>query len=230
MIYLTGDTHGRFERIGAFCDKMQTDRDDILIILGDAGINFHADARDNLRKEYLARLPITLFCIHGNHERRPESLDVYDEREWHGGQVFTEDRYPNILFAKDGEIYDLDGQKAIAIGGAYSIDKAWRVEGRSWWPDEQPSPKIKSRVEQVLEKRGWSIEIVLSHTTPLKYEPTEVFIRGVDQSKVDKSTEIWLDSIEDRLTYRKWYCGHYHTEKKIDRLQIMFNDYAALEP
>ena len=188
MIYLTGDTHGRFERIGAFCDKMQTDRDDILIILGDAGINFHADARDNLRKEYLARLPITLFCIHGNHERRPESLDVYDEREWHGGQVFTEDRYPNILFAKDGEIYDLDGQKAIDIGGAYSIDKAWRVEGRSWWPDEQPSEKIKSRVEQSLENCSWSIDIVLSHTTPLKYEPTEVFIRGVDQSKVDKST------------------------------------------
>ena len=179
---------------------------------------------------YLARLPITLFCIHGNHERRPESLDVYDEREWHGGQVFTEDRYPNILFAKDGEIYDLDGQKAIAIGGAYSIDKAWRVEGRSWWPDEQPSEEIKSRVEQSLENCSWSIDIVLSHTTPLKYEPTEVFIRGVDQSKVDKSTEIWLDGIEDRLTYRKWYCGHYHTEKKIDRLQIMFNDYAALEP
>lgn len=173
---------------------------------------------------------LTLFCIHGNHERRPESLDVYDEREWHGGQVFTEDRYPNILFAKDGEIYDLDGQKAIAIGGAYSIDKAWRVEGRSWWPDEQPSEEIKSRVEQSLENCSWSIDIVLSHTTPLKYEPTEVFIRGVDQSKVDKSTEIWLDSIEDRLTYRKWYCGHYHTEKKIDRLQIMFNDYAALEP
>ena len=94
MIYLTGDTHGRFERIGAFCDKMQTDRDDILIILGDAGINFHADARDILRKEYLVRLPITLFCIHGNHERRPESLGVYAEREWHGGQVFTEDGIP----------------------------------------------------------------------------------------------------------------------------------------
>ena len=155
---------------------------------------------------------------------------MYAEREWHGGQVFIEDRYPNILFAKDGEVYDLDGKKAIAIGGAYSIDKAWRVEGRSWWPDEQPSPEIKSRVEQVLEKCGWSIDIVLSHTTPLKYEPTEVFIRSVDQSKVDKSTEIWLDGIEDRLTYRKWYCGHYHTEKKIDRLQIMFNDYAALEP
>lgn len=51
MIYLTGDTHGRFERIGVFCDKMQTSRDDILIILGDAGINFHAGALDILRKE-----------------------------------------------------------------------------------------------------------------------------------------------------------------------------------
>ena len=32
MIYLTGDTHGRFERIGAFCDKMQTDRDDTSVL------------------------------------------------------------------------------------------------------------------------------------------------------------------------------------------------------
>ena len=134
MIYLTGDTHGRFERIGAFCEKMQTSQDDILIILGDAGINFHASALDILRKEYLSKLPITLLCIHGNHERRPESLPYYGEREWHGGKVYAEGRYPNILFAKDGEVYDLDGKKA--IGGAYSIDKAWRTAGQSWWADE----------------------------------------------------------------------------------------------
>lgn len=140
-----------------------------------------------------------------------------------------EARYPNILFAKDGEVYDLDGRKAIAIGGAYSIDKAWRVEGQSWWADEQPSLEIKNRVEHALEQRDWQIDIVLSHTTPLKYEPIEVFLPGIDQSKVDKSTEEWLDSIEKRLVYGKWYCGHYHTEKKTDRLQIMFNDYAALE-
>lgn len=104
------------------------------------------------------------------------------------------------------------------------------------WLDVTGSDKIHGNGTQIAEdirqtvKDELGIDIVLSHTTPLKYEPTEVFIHGVDQSKVDKSTEIWLDSIEDRLTYRKWYCGHYHTEKKIDRLQIMFNDYAALEP
>ena len=62
------------------------------------------------------------------------------------------------------------------------------------------------------------------HSTPLKYEPIEVFLAGIDQSKVDKSTEEWLDRIEDRLKYEKWYCGHYHTEKKIDRLEILFEN------
>lgn len=228
MIYLTGDTHGKFDRIGIFCNKLQTSRDDILIILGDAGINFHAGALDILRKEYLTKLPITILCIHGNHERRPESLPYYDEQEWHGGKVYAEERYLNILFAKDGEVYDLDGRQAIAIGGAYSIDKARRIEGQSWWADEQPSPAIKARVENALDLLNWQIDIVLSHTAPLKYEPVEVFFPGIDQSKVDKSTEEWLDGIEDRLEYGKWYCGHYHTEKKIDRLQIMFNDFTVL--
>ena len=46
-----------------------------------------------------------------------------------------------------------------------------------------------------------------------------------DQSKVDKTTEKWLDSIEDKLTYKKWYLGHYHTDKKIDKIQIMLDTY-----
>ena len=69
---------------------------------------------------------------------------------------------------------------------------------------------------------------MLSHTVPLKYEPVEVFLPGIDQSKVDKSTERWLDGIEERLQYEKWYAGHYHTAKSIDSLQIMFEDYDML--
>lgn len=41
----------------------------------------------------------------------------------------------------------------------------------------------------------------MSRTTPLKYEPVEVFLPGVDQSQVDKSTEEWLDRMEEKLSY-----------------------------
>ena len=224
MYYITGDTHANFRRIKDFVLRHQTTYDDVMIILGDAGFNFHADFRDESRKYFMEGLTITLFCIHGNHERRPGTIPTYQEKVWNGGKVYYEPEYPHILFAQDGEVYDFDGMKAIVIGGAYSVDKAYRTPGISWWPDEQPSDEIKQYVEKQLEKHNWNIDLVLTHTAPLKYEPVEVFLSGIDQSSVDKSTEQWLDQIEDRLTYKHWYLGHYHTVKKIDRISIMYEN------
>jgi len=227
-IYFTGDTHGSFSRIENFCSKMETSKDDVMIILGDAGINFYGGWRDQHKKEFISTLPITLFCIHGNHEQRPSTIPTYIEKEWHQGIVYVEERFPSILFARDGEVYDLNGKKSIAIGGAYSIDWMLRIPGRSWWSDEQPSQEIKERVECKLDQLDWKVDIVLSHTVPLKYEPAEVFLPGLDQRKVDKSTEEWLDSIEQRLQYDKWYAGHFHTAKKILNLELLFENYITL--
>ena len=230
MIYITGDTHGDFDRIVRFCEKMQTSRDDVMIILGDAGFNYYGGWRDERQKKRMACLPITIFGIHGNHEMRPESLPGYREQPWHGGTVYAEDAYPNLLFAKDGEVYDLDGKKALVIGGAYSVDKHYRLSrGWSWWPDEQPSQEIKERVEQTLERIGWQVDIVLTHTVPMHYEPREVFLPFIDQSEVDKSTEAWLGGIEARLFYNRWYCGHYHVSKTVDKLVFMYEDIRELE-
>ena len=68
MIYITGDTHGRFERVERFCERLGTSREDILILLGDAGINFSGGWRDRMKKELLKSLPVTIFAIHGNQE------------------------------------------------------------------------------------------------------------------------------------------------------------------
>lgn len=227
-VFLTGDTHGTFGRIGAFCDHMKTTKSDILIILGDAGINYEDELYDRRAKEYLEELPITIFSIHGNHERRPYTLYSYHEKEWHGGRVYVEDEFPSLLFAKDGEIYDINGLKTLAIGGAYSVDKYIRIaHNMGWWADEQPSQEIRKYVEkQLTEVVDWKVDVVLTHTTPLKYEPTEAFLPFISQSMVDKSTEMWLDTIEDRLCYQWWFCGHYHIEKQIGRLRFMFEDYA----
>lgn len=228
MIFITGDTHGQFGRIKTFCDRIGTSKDDVLIILGDAGINYYGNPADRRQKKFLESLPITIFAIHGNHEKRPSTIPGYHETSWRGGNVYVEDAFPDILFAKDGEIYELAGKRTIVIGGAYSVDKQVRLaNGWKWWADEQPSDEIKKYVEQQLDDIGWKIDVVLSHTVPLKYEPTEVFLKGLNQSLVDKSTEAWLDQIENRLTYEKWYAGHYHTQKKIERLEIMFENFDA---
>ena len=57
----------------------------ILIVLGDVGLNYYGGRRDRIRKMLVEALPITMFCIHGNHEQRPETLSGYTTTSWHGG-------------------------------------------------------------------------------------------------------------------------------------------------
>lgn len=122
------------------------------------------------------------------------------------------------------------GCKAMAIGGAYSVDKWYRLRHNlHWFPDEQPSEEIKARVRKKLDELGWKIDAVLTHTCPYRYTPREAFLRGVDQSTVDSSTERWLDSIAERLDYQAWYCGHWHINKRIDRLHFLFDSVELLE-
>ena len=184
-VYVTGDTHGDFRQIGDFCSVMGTKRDDVMIVLGDAGLNYFGDERDIARKTGVSRTRMTYLMIHGNHEMRPATVDRYRRVQWNGGMVYQEERFSNLLLAKDGELYRLGGKDVLAIGGAYSVDKEYRLRmGYRWFSDEQPSDEIKEYVEQQLDKTGWKVDAVLSHTFPRKYEPVEHFMSGIDQSKV----------------------------------------------
>lgn len=217
MIYITGDTHREFSRI---CNLDRKD-DDLLIILGDAGINYYLDERDIELKEYLSKFKIKLFCIQGNHEERPENIKNYKEVDMFGGKVFIEEKYRNLIFAKNGELYNLGDKRVLVIGGGYSVDKFYRLlNGHQWFENEQLTSK---EMDYILNKnKGQHVDIILSHTCPYKYEPTEVFLKGIDQSKIDKTMEHFLDEVEKNIDYDKWYCGHYHTEKEIDKLEFMF--------
>lgn len=228
MIYITGDIHGKPQRIVKFAKENHITKDDTIIILGDVGANYYMNERDAETKRLLNSVKATIFCIHGNHECRPEHFPSYLLTDWHGGKVWVEDKYPNLLFAKDGEIFDIEGQAFLVIGGAYSVDRLWRLYAHAgWWVDEQPSKFIKAFTEAQIASR--SVDIVLSHTCPRKYEPVEVFLSGIDQSGVDKSTEDWLDSIEEKLTYKAWYCGHWHTDKRIDKMHFLYGSWECIE-
>lgn len=55
-----------------------------------------------------------------------------------GGKAFIEKEYPNLIFAKNGELYTIGGKSVLVIGGAYSVDKDYRITyGYRWFKDEQ---------------------------------------------------------------------------------------------
>lgn len=230
MVYLTGDIHGDVGTPLWLIRNYGLTPDDILVLLGDVGLNFFGnDMGDWKRKQQLNSAGVPIFCIHGNHEERPYNIPTYHEMEWRSGTVYIEDDFPNLLFAKDSCIFDLEGRTAVALGGAYSVDKFYRLQnGWNWFPDEQPSEEIRKRSEETLTNCKWKVDLVLSHTCPRKYIPIEALMSGLDQSTVDHSTEDWLDRIEERLEYKAWYCGHWHIDKRIERMHFLMHGVESL--
>lgn len=229
MTYITGDIHGDPHRIVEFAKKQHVAADDVIVILGDVAANYDGGWRDYKCKKKLSSLPCPVFCIHGNHEQRPQNIPSYQAKVWHGGTVLYEPEFPNLLFAMDGQVFDLDSHRVVVIGGAYSVDKFYRLEkGYGWWPDEQPSADTKAFVEWVF-RNIYGIDVIFSHTCPWKYRPVEAFLPGLDQSTVDESTELWLGQLENGLDYKAWYCGHWHINKRIDRMHFLFDEWEVLE-
>ena len=178
MIYITGDTHRSFSRL--LVPGIEFNQDNVFVILGDAGINYYLDETDQDLKNSLNNLGITFFCIQGNHEERPENISTYKETSMFDGIVYIEDDYPNLVFAKNGEIYNIEGNRILVIGGAYSVDKYYRLRnGLNWFRDEQLSFQEQ---DEILNKvRGERVDYVFSHTCPYKYIPKEAFLDGIDQ-------------------------------------------------
>ena len=98
---------GRYSRkISAykrFCFKKKRinfDSTDTMVLLGDAGLNYFFDHRDEKLKEKLGKYPFTYFLIHREPRGRPSNCMKKNPDEWHmeamfGGQVYVENKYPS---------------------------------------------------------------------------------------------------------------------------------------
>lgn len=237
MIYLTGDIHGYLNgRIREFIIK-NLKKEDIFIILGDSGINYYLNGSDKKLKKLFSKFECKFFIVHGNHEEYPENINSYLEKEMFNGKVFYEKEFPNLIFAKDGEQYTIENKKFLVLGGAYSVDKNYRITmtnhgfvGYNWFKSEQMD--VLSR-ENVLEKikKDNKFDYILTHTCPKKYIPKEAFLKNINQDEIDDSMEEFLDKIQEMTEYNKWYCGHFHIDKddKKNKIRFLFSDIIKLE-
>jgi len=68
-------------------------------------------------------------------------------------------------------MWEWDETVFMAMGGAYSIDKAWRTPGTSWWPQELITDRDVDRVtNELFILSGFStefkVDVMLTHDVP----------------------------------------------------------------
>ena len=223
--FLIGDIHGEVWPVERFYtdnnERLRLDSsENTMILLGDVGCNFSiTGTRDINFKTELSKYPFTYVCLRGNHEARASYMykrfpDKWEKKEKYGGKIYVEKDFPQIEYLSDGPaIYEFAGFKTLSLPGAYSIDKNFRLlMGWPWFKDEQLS-SVERAYGKELIKENFMVDLVISHTCPLSFIPTDLFIPGIDQSEVDNTMEEYLQDIEFNLHYKRWAFGHYHADR-----------------
>lgn len=239
-IFIVGDLHQNRNPIRNFYHNYientpKANEENWMICLGDFGALYYFDYRDRNFKRNLSHYPFKYFVIRGNHEERASNRakvepDLWEEVEVFGNTCLRQKSFPNIYYAKDeGGIYNIDGRKILVIPGAYSVDKWYRLQmGWSWFPDEQLTSEEMTDLESIAA--GQYFDLVLSHTCPYTYRPTDLFLNCIDQSRVDNSMELWMDQLNEKITYHTWCFAHYHQDRiEAPYIEMFYGEVENLE-
>ena len=136
---------------------------------------------------------------------------VYDEDV--DGDVYMEEKWPNIRYFKDWGVYTIDGHKVAVIGGAYSVDKYYRLQRGAFW-NESELLTDDEMLQCTIDLTNQRVDFVFTHTCPICWEPTDLFLNSIDQSTVDKSMELFLEEIAQCFEWWVVWCfGHYHADR-----------------
>lgn len=236
---LTGDTHGQVDtRLGNIARNVEyTPGETAVIILGDAGVNFYCNKSEKKKKHQLSKHGMRVYCVRGNHEERPENLgyEVAWDEDVHGN-VYMDPDNANIRYFLDGGEYNINGHSVLTIGGAYSVDKYWRLQraaaaGQSfsgWFASEQLAKEEMDAIGDKVANKDF--DFVFTHTCPFSWEPTDLFLGCVDQTTVETDMEIWMDELRKHIGFGVWCFGHFHADR-VERpcVEQFYFDYEDME-
>jgi predicted phosphodiesterase len=193
---LIGDVHGNFDILRKNMKKhLKQFPDDSFIAVGDMGCGFPR-SQSSILPEYIK-------FIRGNHDS-PEVCRAH----------------PNYL--GDYGVKEIEGKKVFWLSGAWSIDRAFRIEGVSWWPAEELTiAELNNAMDLYLEYKP---DVVVSHDGPSQATIYLLnrFVLNSDtayreQSPIPTRTGQALTAMFEAYQPKLHFFGHWHTSwiKKI---------------
>ena len=161
--------------------------------------------------------------VDGNHENH-DLLNEYPIEMWNGGKVHRINE--SIIHLMRGEIYEINQRTFFTFGGGYSIDRQYRKEGISWWQAELPTHSEVDNALCNLKKHGNKVDYVLTHDAPRDIKEYLGFYSGCYMSMYrDEYEDIHnaLYLLKKTIQFDDWYLGHYHIDKDISNIHILYN-------
>ena len=229
-IFITGDTHGSYDMTKLsrrhFQEGKTLTKNDYVIICGDFGCVWGGELEksDKWWQNWLDEQPWTTLWIDGNHENH-DLLQTYPIEQWHGGRIHKINN--SIYHLMRGEVFTINDKTIFTFGGGYSTDRAYRKEGVSWWKGELPTHEEVNYALQSLEKYNNHVDIILTHDAPRDIKEYLGFYNLCDMSVYGEEYEdihSTLYFFKKNIVFQDWYLGHYHIDKYIGNMHILYNE------
>ena len=225
MIYVTGDTHIPIDirklSTRNFPAQKELTKSDFVIICGDFGGVWNNSDEEKYWLKWLENKSFTTLFVDGNHENFYMLNNNYETVDFHNGKAHRINN--SIYHLKRGQVFLLDGHLIFTMGGASSHDRKYRIENINWWSDELPSQDEYVEAITNLEKHRNKVDYIISHCAP-----DSIQFKIDAYYKATKLTE-FFDAIKREVKYKKWYFGHYHEDRNIDRKHsCLYNDIVIL--
>lgn len=209
-IFMTGDVHNSISvskfNMRNFPIQKDLSKEDLVIVAGDFGFPWTdgESKEDTYWLDWLNDRSFTTLFVDGNHENF-NALEEYPEDTFKDAKVHR--LRDSVFHIQRGETMVLNGLKFLFMGGAHSVDKAFRKEGVSWWSQEVPSEEDWERAF----KAASGIDVVVTHEAPSEVVG-ELF--GYEADSISHKMQMLFDSMTEPKP-KVWFFGHHHSNKKL---------------
>lgn len=201
-----GDWHGNTRYAIRMCDYAKENGVSKIFHVGDFAYDF-TDPFLFALTATLRRNEQVIYFVAGNHDNY-DKLATY-QTAGSGVQRVTS----RIYHLPRGYRWDWEGTSFLALGGAFSVDKEFRVPGVEWWWQEKITEADKS-----LAMQGGHADIMITHDVPAGVEIPSIrnnpmgwpahILREADEHRHQ------LRQVVDVVKPGKIYAGHYHCRQE----------------
>lgn len=223
-VFVTGDIHSeildRFSNRN-FPESKNLDKSDIVIVAGDFGGLWEVkeSSKEKYDLDWLNNRNHITLVVGGNHENWPRLLNLPMVEKFGVRMGMIRE---NVFFVPNGTIFKYAEKTFWCFGGAMSTDKAHRIEGVSWWPEEIPSHEQMLRGSDALDNIGNKVDVIITHTMPKESVKAFCESMGYHNDRILDPVSNYLSFIKNHNQYGKWFCGHFHTNKVYDGIQCLY--------
>lgn len=203
---VAGDWHGDLSIARAVVRTLKSEDVHLLLHVGDLAVRWPGPKKGRFDKrlgQLLDDADIEFLFIDGNHDNHKELRELTPLSD--GAKRLSE----RMSYLPRGTVIERHGVRIGGLGGAYSVDRRWRTEGKDLWAElEEPT---HDEAERLIASAP--VDVLLTHDAPTSFQGLKGLALPPEIASAAERTRGLLERTIEVVQPTLLFSGHWHQRK-----------------